>query len=72
LLGGSTLLDRGPVLVLLVTESNRLHGSNSNTSRYPRSNLFVVYNSVENPLAPPFAASEPPPTFIADRDPMVV
>jgi ectoine hydroxylase len=55
-----------------VFDSNCLHGSNSNISPYPRSNVFVVYNSVENPLAPPFAASQPRPTFIADRDPVVV
>jgi len=55
-----------------VFDSNCLHGSNSNISPFPRSNVFVVYNSVENPLAPPFAAPEPRPTFIADRDPVQV
>jgi ectoine hydroxylase len=55
-----------------VFDSNCLHGSNSNISPYPRSTVFIVYNSTENPLAAPFAASRPRPTFIADRDPVVV
>lgn len=55
-----------------VFDSNCLHGSNSNISPHPRSNVFVVYNSVDNALVAPFAAAEPRPDFIADRDPAVV
>lgn len=55
-----------------VFDNNCLHGSNSNISPYPRSNVFIVYNSVDNPLAPPFAAARPRPSFIADRTPVVV
>ncbi len=62
----------GPAGSATVFDSNCLHGSNSNISPYPRSNVFVVYNSVDNALAPPFAAAEPRPGFIADRDPVVV
>ena len=61
----------GPAGSATVFDCNCLHGSNSNISPYPRSIVFVVYYSVENPLAPPFAASEPRPTFIADRNPVV-
>lgn len=55
-----------------VFDSNCLHGSNSNISPYPRSNVFVVYNSVDNALVAPFAAPTPRPCFIADRDPLIV
>jgi ectoine hydroxylase len=49
-------------------DSNILHGSGNNISPYPRSNIFVVFNSVENTLVQPFAAREPRPSFIAGRD----
>jgi ectoine hydroxylase len=45
-----------------------MHGSNSNISPVPRSNVFVVYNSVENTLVEPFAAPSRRPEFIAARD----
>ncbi|WP_181772234.1 ectoine hydroxylase [Amycolatopsis pittospori] len=50
-------------------DSNVMHGSSNNITPYPRSNIFVVFNSVENALQKPFAAIEPRPTFIAGRDP---
>ncbi len=56
----------------VVFDSNCLHGSNSNITPFPRSNLFVVFNSVENALVDPFAATAPRPGFIADRNPVVV
>ncbi|MBB5853321.1 ectoine hydroxylase [Amycolatopsis umgeniensis] len=49
-------------------DSNVMHGSSNNITPYPRSNIFVVFNSVENALREPFAAIEPRPTFIAGRD----
>jgi ectoine hydroxylase len=45
-----------------------MHGSNSNITPFPRSNVFVVFNSVENTLGEPFGALSPRPTFIASRD----
>ncbi|MYW93724.1 ectoine hydroxylase [Amycolatopsis rubida] len=51
-----------------VFDSNCLHGSNGNVTPFPRSNLFVVFNSVENTLVEPFAAPERRPPFIAARD----
>jgi ectoine hydroxylase len=49
-------------------DSNILHGSGNNISPYPRSNIFIVFNSVENALVQPFAAEKPRPSFIAGRD----
>jgi ectoine hydroxylase len=51
-----------------VFDANCMHGSNSNITPFPRSNLFVVFNSVENTLEEPYAAPERRPTFIAARD----
>ena len=49
-------------------DCNIMHGSGSNITPHPRSNVFCVYNSVENALQAPFGASEPRPNFIAARD----
>jgi ectoine hydroxylase len=48
-------------------DCNAMHGSSNNITPYPRTNLFVVYNSVENALMEPFAAPAPRPEFIASR-----
>ncbi|MFD5094335.1 ectoine hydroxylase [Amycolatopsis thailandensis] len=49
-------------------DSNVMHGSSNNITPYPRSNIFIVFNSVENALREPFAAIERRPAFIAGRD----
>lgn len=49
-------------------ECNIMHGSNSNITPLPRSNLFVVYNSVENKPVEPFCGLAPRPNFIAERE----
>ncbi|MEV6903820.1 ectoine hydroxylase [Amycolatopsis sp. NPDC051372] len=49
-------------------DSNVMHGSSNNITPYPRSNIFLVFNSVENALQEPFAAASPRPSFIAGRD----
>jgi ectoine hydroxylase len=48
-------------------DCNTMHGSSSNISPYPRNNLFVVYNSVDNLLEPPRGGIAPRPEFIASR-----
>lgn len=58
----------GPAGSALMFDSNIMHGSGNNITPYPRSNIFVVFNSVENTLVEPFAATAPRPTFIASRD----
>ena len=53
---------------ITVFDCNTMHGSNSNISPVPRSNVFLVYNSVENTLVEPFSAPSRRPEFIAARD----
>lgn len=48
-------------------DCNAMHGSNSNISPFPRSNLFFVYNSVDNALRAPRLGLFPRPEFIASR-----
>jgi len=47
-----------------------MHGSNGNITPYPRSNFFVVYNSVENTLREPFATDDERPWFLGSREPV--
>lgn len=49
-------------------DCNLMHGSNSNITPLPRSNVFFVYNSVENRLVAPFSGQAPRPDYIATRD----
>ncbi|GGD07952.1 ectoine hydroxylase [Halopseudomonas salina] len=58
---------KGPAGSLLLFESNVLHASNGNMSPWPRSNLFFVYNSVENQLKEPYAAPAKRPEFLGAR-----
>lgn len=51
----------------LMFDCNSMHGSGSNITPFPRSNIFIVFNSIENRLAAPFAARKRRPTYIADR-----
>ncbi|GAA2558549.1 ectoine hydroxylase [Pseudonocardia hydrocarbonoxydans] len=48
-------------------DSNCMHGSGGNITPYPRSNIFVVFNSVENRLEEPFSAPAPRPAHVAAR-----
>ena len=48
-------------------DCNTMHGSNSNITPMPRSNVFVVYNSVDNTPVDPFCGLAPRPNFIAER-----
>ena len=59
---------KGPAGSVLFFDCNTMHGSNSNISPFPRSNLFFVYNSVENRLVSPQHGLRPRPKFIAARD----
>ena len=49
-------------------ECNVMHGSSSNITPLPRSNVFVVYNSVHNTPVAPFCGLPPRPNFIAERE----
>lgn len=56
---------RGAVIFF---DCNTMHASGVNLSPYPRSNAFFVFNSIENRVGEPFAASHPRPEHIAARD----
>ncbi len=58
---------KGPAGSLIIFECNTLHGSNTNMSCWPRSNLFFVYNSVHNTLNDPYCGNKPRPQFLANR-----
>ncbi|MGH3661380.1 MAG: ectoine hydroxylase [Micromonosporaceae bacterium] len=58
----------GPAGGAAIFDSNAMHGSNSNITPYPRSNVFIAYNSTENTLVDPYVATSPRPDFIAARD----
>lgn len=49
-------------------DSNIMHGSGNNITPFPRSNIFLVFNSVENALVAPYAAPAPRPDHIAHRE----
>ncbi len=49
-------------------DCNTMHGSVGNLSPCPRTNLFVVFNSVENTLVAPFGGKRPRPEFLGERD----
>ncbi len=64
---GGIQAPKGPPGSLLLFECNTLHASNRNMSPWPRSNLFFVYNSVDNHLVEPFCGNEPRPDFLGAR-----
>ncbi|MFF7858370.1 ectoine hydroxylase [Streptomyces sp. NPDC007904] len=49
-------------------DCNCMHGSGDNITPFPRSNVFIVFNSVENTAVEPFAAPVRRPGFIGARD----
>lgn len=49
-------------------DCNTLHGSSGNISPWPRNNVFMVYNSVDNALVAPFGGLAPRPEHIAARE----
>jgi ectoine hydroxylase len=70
----TTLADRDGIAMLTgkagsatLFDSNCMHGSGNNITPYARSNIFIVFNSVENGLQEPFAAPAPRPSYIAAR-----
>lgn len=52
---------------VLLFDCNVMHGSNSNITPHPRSNVFFVYNSVENRIVEPFHGKAARPEYIAHR-----
>ncbi|MFB4168025.1 ectoine hydroxylase [Virgibacillus sp. JSM 102003] len=66
--GGGISVPTGKAGSITLFESNTMHGSTSNITPYPRNNLFMVYNSVENRLVEPFSGNQKRPEYIAVRD----
>ncbi|MPY87448.1 MAG: ectoine hydroxylase [Luteitalea sp.] len=64
---GGIVAPTGPAGTAVLFDCNTMHGSNSNITPYPRSNVFFVYNSVENKLQNPFCGLTPRPEHIASR-----
>lgn len=64
---GSIVAPTGPAGSVTFFECNVMHGSNSNITPFPRSNAFIVFNSVDNTLEAPFCGLPPRPHFIANR-----
>ncbi len=50
-------------------DCNCMHGSGDNITPFPRSNVFIVFNSMDNTAVDPFAAPIPRPEFIGARGP---
>ncbi|KWX68310.1 ectoine hydroxylase [Mycobacterium sp. NAZ190054] len=57
----------GPAGTALWFDCNIMHGSGSNITPYPRSNIFLVFNSMENRLVAPYRAETPRPEYLAAR-----
>ncbi|WP_166827981.1 ectoine hydroxylase [Brevibacterium limosum] len=52
----------------IMFDSNCMHASNGNVTPFSRSNIFIVYNSLENTCVEPFAAPKPRPEFVGSTD----
>ena len=52
---------------VILFDCNLMHGSSSNISPMPRSNLFLVYNAVSNRVTKPFGKQPARPEYIAAR-----
>ncbi|TCS36970.1 ectoine hydroxylase [Paucimonas lemoignei] len=66
-LGGITSC-KGKAGSVVFFDCNTMHGSNGNISPYPRSNVFFVYNSIDNQLGAPRDGLKPRPEYIAARE----
>ena len=65
---GGIVAPTGPAGSVILFDCNIMHGSNSNITPNPRSNVFFVFNSVENKLVTPFSGQSPRPSYIAARE----
>ncbi len=64
---GGIVAPKGPPGSAVLFDCNTMHGSVGNLSPWPRVNLFVVFNSVENAVVEPFGGRPPRPEFLAER-----
>lgn len=52
----------------IMFDCNCMHASNGNVTPFARSNVFLVFNSVENTAVEPFSTNSPRPEFAGARD----
>lgn len=64
---GGVVASTGGVGSVTFFDCNLMHGSNSNITPFARSNVFIVFNHIDNTLVEPFCGLAPRPQFIADR-----
>ena len=64
---GDIVSPTGSTGLVTFFDCNLMHGSNSNITPLPRSNVFMVFNSIENQPVEPFEARHPRPEFIGKR-----
>lgn len=60
---------KGPAGSVVFFDCNTMHASAGNLSPFTRSNIFLVYNSVENALKEPCRGLPPRPDYLAEREP---
>ncbi|MGD9841771.1 MAG: ectoine hydroxylase [Steroidobacteraceae bacterium] len=65
---GGIAASMGAAGTITIFDCNIMHGSSSNISPLPRSNVFIVYNGTSNKLTTPFGGTAPRPEFVAVRD----
>jgi len=65
---GGIVSAKGPAGSVTIFDCNMMHGSNSNITPLPRSNVFCVYNACSNRLTAPFGGGKPRPEFLAARE----
>lgn len=66
--GGGIASPSCPAGSMVLFDCNTIHGSNSNITPLPRTDLSIVFNSAENRLSLPYGGTKPRPSFIAERD----
>ncbi len=66
--GSGITAPKGPPGSATLFDCNTMHGSVGNLSPQARTNLFLVYNSVENKLVTPFGGRPARPEFLGERD----
>ncbi|MCO1335074.1 ectoine hydroxylase [Microbulbifer sp. OS29] len=64
--GGISAITSKPGSIVMF-DCNVMHGSSSNISPYPRSNLFFVFNALSNKVEDPFCNLPPRPEYICTR-----
>lgn len=69
---GGLVAPTGPAGSAICFDCNLMHGSVGNLSPWPRTNFFVVYNSVENACTAPFGDRPPRPEYLAEREAVAV